>query len=302
MRILSNPPNEPSLSSPSINLPRSRPPTTKRSFLATIRRRVLFVVFFTLLPSFTACNDADVTTVNTQDEAIEILTVLYDAGIDAYVQEVGDENARQWKILAEGRLFEGGLSAKALRVLRDNGLPRPTVAGREEAAKEEGLLKSVSAEKAKRLKEMEIEIERQLRLLPSVVRVKTNVAPAEGDAIELNPPPATAAVVLVCKDKEPGFTDQHVRELVAGGVPRLKPENVRVAITYEPPRPLLPRAVDRTRRTRLISGVILVSVLTAALGGLITWARRKKGGEPGPAPNQSATGDAGTTLADGAVR
>jgi len=234
------------------------------------------LILFMLVLVSTGCGDSEVTTVATQDEAIEILTVLYDGDIDAYMQEVGDEGAKRWRILVEGKLFEGGMTAKAHRVLRDNGLPRPTVAGREEAAKEEGLLKSVSAEKAKRLKEMEIEIERQLRLLPGVVRVKTNVAPAEDDPVELNPPPATAAVVVVCKDRQPGFTDQHVRELVAGGVPRLKPENVRVATTYEPPHPLAPRAIDRSRRNRLVSGIVLLSLLTVVLVGLLLVARRKR--------------------------
>jgi type III secretory pathway lipoprotein EscJ len=231
-----------------------------------------------LVSLLSGCGDSEVTTVATQDEAIEILTVLYDEGIDANMQEVGDEGAKRWKVLVEGKLFEGGMTAKAHRVLRDNGLPRPTVAGREEAAREEGLLKSASAEKAKRLKEMEIEIERQLRLLPGVVRVKTNVAPAEDDPVELNPPPATAAVVIVCKDRQPGFTDQHVKELVAGGVPRLKPENVRVATTYEPPHPLAARTVDRSRRNRLVSGIVLLSLLIVLLVGLLLFARRKRKG------------------------
>jgi type III secretory pathway lipoprotein EscJ len=223
-----------------------------------------------------ACNDAEITSVGTQDEAVEIVTVLYDNGIDSYTREIGDEGARRWTVIAEGKMFEGGLTARALRVLRDNGLPRPNDEGREGAAKEEGLMKSVSAEKAKRLKEMEIEIERQLRLLPGVVRVKTNVAPAEEDALALNPPPATAAVVVVCKDKEPGFTEQHVRELVAGGVPKLKPEYVRVAMTYEPPRPLVPRAVDRSRRNRLLFGGVVFGLLSLALIGTVTEMRRRR--------------------------
>ena len=254
-----------------------------------------------LVSMSSGCGDSEVTTVATQDEAIEILTVLYDEGIDANMQEVGDEGAKRWKVLVEGKLFEGGITAKAHRVLRDNGLPRPTVAGREEAAKEEGLLKSASAEKAKRLKELEIEIERQLRLLPGVVRVKTNVAPAEDDPVELNPPPATAAVVIVCKDRQPGFTDQHVKELVAGGVPRLKPENVRVATTYEPPHPLAPRAVDRSRRNRLVSGIVLLSLLTVVLIGLLLVARRKRtGAEVSEVRDQrsDATGQTSEPVAD----
>lgn len=241
-----------------------------------LKRILLLAVALTLPISMSGCGDAEITTVNSQDEAIEILTVLYDNGVDSYMQEVGEEGARQWKVFAEGKLFESGVMAKAHRVLRDNGLPRPTDQGREAAAKEEGLLKSVSAEKAKRLKEMETEIERQLRLLPAVVRVKTNVAPADEDPIEINPAPATASVILVCKEKQPGFTEQHVKELVAGGVPRLKPENVRVAITYDPPRPLAPRATDKSSRNRLVSGIVVVSLLSLVLIGLVIQARRRR--------------------------
>src|SRR6185503_12753132 len=110
-----------------------------------------------------------------------------------------------------------------------------------------------------------------------------------------NPPPATAAVVVVCKDRQPGFTDQHVRELVAGGVPRLKPENVRVATTYEPPHPVAPRAVDRSRRNRLVSGIVLLSLLTVVLVGLLLVARRKRSGA-----NDNGSRDTGdSATADG---
>lgn len=242
-------------------------------------KRILFRVSIILLLGFTvACGSTEVATVPNEDEAIEILTILYDNGIEGAKQEAGDETGKQWKISVGSSEV-----ASAHRVLHDHGLPRPADQGREGAAKEDGLLKSVSAEKARRLKEIETEIERQLRMLPSVIRVKANVALADEDVLELKPAEATASVVLVSKEKEPTFTEEHAQRLVAGSVPKLKPENVRVIIAYEPPRALITRSIDVSRRNRFVTGIVVIGVLSIALVGLLVHARRKNNLTPGDA-------------------
>src|SRR5215831_14131219 len=220
--------------------------------------------------SMTACGSSEVATVSNEDEAIEIVTVLYDNGVDAAKQEAGEDNGRQWKVFVST-----GDQAKAYRILHDNGLPRPSGEGREGAGKEDGLLKSVSAEKARRLKEVETEIERELRMLPGVIRVKANVAPAEDDILELKAPEATASVVLVTKDKEPKFSEEHVKSLVAGAVPKLKVDNVRVTIAYDPPRAASARSDAASRRRRLARGGAIVALLCLVLAALAILARRR---------------------------
>src|SRR5262245_65120196 len=70
------------------------------------KRWLLLCLLLIFVPGMSGCSDAEITTVNSQDEAIEILTVLYENGIDAYMNETGEEGAKQWKISAEGKLFE----------------------------------------------------------------------------------------------------------------------------------------------------------------------------------------------------
>jgi type III secretory pathway lipoprotein EscJ len=261
----------------------TRPPVICKKQLATLirlrrfRRLLACPLLILLLLFMTACGSQDIATVATEDEAIEILTVLYDNGIEAYKEEFGEEGATRWKVLIKGRLLGSGDLATAHRILRNNGLPRPADEGREGAAKEDGLVKSDSSEKAKRLKEVETEIERELRLLPSVVRVKVNVAPADSNKLELNPTQATAAVVIVCKDKQPTFNENQVQNLVAGSVPKLQPEGVRVMIAYEPPLLLANRPLEESRRKRLMIGIFVVSLLGLLLTVLIVQVRRKNG-------------------------
>jgi type III secretory pathway lipoprotein EscJ len=103
------------------------------------------------------------------------------------------------------------------------------------------------------------------------LRVKAIVSPGGGDILEFNPSPATASVVIVCQQKQPAFSIEHVRELVAGSVSKLKPENVNVAIATELPRAQLVRSPEESQSGihRMIIGVILV--LGLALAGLISF-------------------------------
>ena len=235
-----------------------------------LKRAVWAGITVAVACSMTACGSSEVATVSNEDEAIEIVTVLYDNGVDATKQEAGEDNGRQWKVFVSN-----GDQAKAYRILHDNGLPRPSGEGREGAGKEDGLLKSVSAEKARRLKEVETEIERELRMLPGVIRVKANVAPAEDDILELKAPEATASVVLVTKDKEPKFSAEHVKSLVAGAVPKLKGDNVRVTIAYDPPRAPSRRSDASSRRRRLVRGGAIVALLSLLFAALAILARRR---------------------------
>lgn len=274
MKSEPGPPLDPQVASlPFLNthfMQRSRPLSGLRSITPRRLARLFLIACLCLM---TACGDVEVATVPSEKEAIEILTLLFDNEIDAHKEEVGEEGAKQWKIIIDGSLLGSGDVAAAHRILQDHGLPRP----KEEARKEDGgLLPTQMAEKAKYLREIEAKIENQLLLLPGVVRVKVNVAPFESDPIALKPPPATASALILCKDKEPGFTDGYVQNLVAGGVPQLEPGKVKVAIVYDPPHPPPRREASAARRSRLIAGGVIVGLLTILLGVLVYQVRRKK--------------------------
>src|ERR1700754_3430653 len=73
-------------------------PTDRR---ATRLGRLFLIACLCLM---TACGDVEVATVPSEKEAIEILTLLFDNEIDAHKEEVGEEGAKQWKIIIDGNL------------------------------------------------------------------------------------------------------------------------------------------------------------------------------------------------------
>lgn len=227
-----------------------------------------------LLCTMTGCRGWEaVATVPNEIEAIEIFSLLDEFSVEAHKEEITEDGNRHWRVLVAASDV-----AQANRILRDYGLPRPGKAGREKA-RQDGLFPSPEDVKQQHLNELETEIERQLWLLPGVIRAKVIVSPAGGDILEFDPAQATASVVIVSREKEPYFTDAQVRELVAGSVARLKPENVRVTIATELPR------VNQESRSDMHSSNVpqtatgLIALLGLSLLGLIVfnlvWQRRR---------------------------
>lgn len=243
-----------------------------------IRRIVLSVSLACLLCLMAACGSKPVATVATESEADEILDVLRDNGFDVEKKEVGEEDVKRWRVEVDEGLFGGGDASLAIQVLRDNGLPRPTDKGLEGAYEEKGMFPSESAQQAQRLKELKTEIERQLRVLPGVTRVSANIVLPESNTLSLQPYPATASVLIVHKDAKPNFTAEQVQNLVARGVPNLKPENVSVSMAQQPPRPIPRRDMDVRRRNNIIFaiGTGVLMVLGVLLVVLILQTRRQR--------------------------
>ncbi|MFN0121538.1 MAG: hypothetical protein ACKV2V_13680, partial [Blastocatellia bacterium] len=208
----------------------------------------------------------EVATIPTEIEAIEIISLLQDFQIEARKAQIGEEGARQWAVHVPGADV-----SQAYRVLRDYGLPRPARAGRDKA-QSGGLFPSPDETRQQQLNALESEIEKMLWMLPGVVRVKAIVSPAGGDILEFNPAQATASLVVVSRDKQPGFTQEQVRELVAGSVARLKPESVRVTIATELPR-VTPGGVTAKAEDRFHQLIIgLIAALAVAICGLLGFA------------------------------
>jgi type III secretory pathway lipoprotein EscJ len=240
-------------------------------------KRILFLgCMFIILSAMTGCGgQEDVATVPTEIEAIEIASLLNEFKIEAFKIPAGEEGAKQWRVMVKA-----GEAATANRILRDHGLPRPNQTGRE-TARGDGLFPSPEDVKQQHLHELETEIERQLWLLPGVLRVKTIVSPAGGDILEFNPSPASASVVIVCQEKEPAFSIEHVRELVAGSVAKLKPENVRVAIATELPRAQMVHNPEEGRSIIHRIAISVIVVLVLAITGLVALSLLR------PLPNRS---------------
>lgn len=227
----------------------------------------------TLLGS--ACGRTPVATVSTETEAIEIIDVLRESGFeDLEKHEVGEGEQRRWAVDLDEGLFGGGDSALALQRLRDYGLPRQE----ETPIPEGGFITSEAVQKAQEQRRIRADIERQLRALPGVTIALVTVVMPQDPTLELNPYSASASVVLVHKEQAAAFTEQQIQNLVAKGVPKLKPEDVSVTISQHQPRPIPRRALDSRRRANLLlaAGAALILVMAALLVVLLLQTRRQR--------------------------
>lgn len=136
-----------------------------------------------MLALFTSCGEKAVTSVPTEPDAIEILDVLGQAGLEAGKREIGEDQSRRWEIFVDEGLFDSGKAAYAVQVLRDHGLPRPE----EPLMEDGGLIPSERAEKLREQRRIRTDIERQLRALPGVTLALVTVVMPQDPSLELNP-------------------------------------------------------------------------------------------------------------------
>lgn len=240
-------------------------------------RPCLISLLSIFLLASTGCQRANsLATVATEAEAIEILNVLHENGIEASKEEVGEETVKQWRILLHQGWFDGASQpAMANQVLQDNGLPRPTAS--ELSNSESGVFKDESTRKAEQLKQREADLQKQLRLLPGVVSVEVTIVEPEDSSININPYPATASVLIVSKDDPPNFQADTVRGLVARSVPKLNPDSVYVAITTRPVRPLPSQELSIQRRHKILDAIFLgiMFILAVSVGVLLLQMKRQ---------------------------
>jgi type III secretion protein J len=245
--------------------------------LSIFLRPLAFLLIGMTASLLSGCSGQPVTNVKTESEAIEIIDVLSENGFAAEKQEVGEGDAKKWSIVVEQGFFGGNDAAQAMRILRDNGLPRAEGKGMEGASEEPGMFQSESAQRAQRLNELKTEIEQQLRILRGVTQVSVNIVLPEDNTLNINPYPATAGVLIVHKEIKPSFTPEQIQNLVARGVPNLKPENVTVSLSYQPARVVARQdlLIRKRNNIALAIGAALVVVLAVLIVLLLLRMRRQ---------------------------
>lgn len=247
---------------------------SRRRRALPLRRAALALTLAALALGSAACGRRAITSVPTEPDAIELLDVLGQAGLEAEKRETGEGETKRWEIVVNEGFFGGGEAALAVQVLRDHGLPRPE----EPTGEDGGLIPSDRAEKLREQRRVRTDIERQLRALPGVTLAIVTVVLPQDPSLELNPYPATASVVINYRDQKPSFTEQQIQNLVAGGVPNLKPENVRVTVSPQTLRPVPQRELNTRRRNNILTavGVGLVTLLGFLSVVLLLQTRRQR--------------------------
>lgn len=249
-----------------------------------------------LLLLASACGRSPVTTAATEADAIEMLDVLGESGVEAEKRAAGEGEARRWEIVVDEGMFGGGQAAAAIQVLRDHGLPRPE----DPVTEDGGLIPSDRAEKNREQRKLRTDIERQLRALPGVTRAIVTVVMPQDPSLELNPYPATASVLVTYKDERPRFSDEQVQQMVARSVPNLKPSDVSVTLAQQALRPVPQRELGARRRNNILValGVGLLVLLSSLLAVLLLQTRRQRAelselrGAAGPRADEGDEDDA----------
>jgi type III secretory pathway lipoprotein EscJ len=221
------------------------------------------------------CGQTPIATVSTETEAIEIIDVLRESGFeDLEKHEVGEGEQRRWTVELDEGLFGGDDAAHALQRLRDYGLPRQE----EEPIPEGGFVTSEAVQKAQERRRIRADIERQLRALPGVTVALVTVVMPQDPTLELNPYPASASVVVVHKEQAAPFTEQQIQNLVARGVPKLKPEDVSVTISQQQPRPIPRREMNARRLNNLLlfACAVVICGLGVLVAALLVQTRRQR--------------------------
>ena len=133
-------------------------------------------------------------------------------------------------------------------------------------------------QKAQEQRRIRADIERQIRALPGVTVALVTVVMPQDPTLELNPYPASASVVIVHKEQSAPFNEQQIQNLVAKGVPKLKPEDVSVTISQQQPRPIPRREMNARRLNNLLLFVCAVVIvgLGVLVGALLVQTRRQR--------------------------
>jgi len=236
-----------------------------------------------------ACGEKTVATTEDEFEANRMFDILHsrELPVDKYPKE-GEKPG--WNIVIDEGWFGDGEAAVATQVLNDYGLPR-TKELLPETTSPYGMTSEHEVKKRQN-REKEIQIEKQLYLLPGVTKVGVLIAQPDNDtlsALSGDKTPPTASVLVVQKEMPPKFSDDDVRSQVSGTVAELKPENIRVTTTYQPLREIpLEKLVAQRRSNKIYAlGTGLILLLASALGAI--WYVLKRRRKPAESETEQLT-------------
>lgn len=239
-------------------------------------RRILLSLILLLVVSAAGCGEKPVALSDNEFEANQMFVILNSNGFRVAKAPPSGES-KMWSITIDEGFFGEGEAAAAIQLLHEYGLPRSPEPEPQGGGSSLGIV-SDREEKEKQKRELQRQIERQLYTLTGVIRASVVIALPTDDVLSLEKTPPTCSVSLVVKETEPKFSIPDVQNLVSGGVPNLKADNVKVAITQQPLSEVPIEKLAAQRRSNVIftlgTGVIIL--LGATLAGVWMIAKRRK--------------------------
>ena len=268
---------------------------TRFSFMHTVLRPLRLALAALLLTALAACG-SEVTLYSSasEGEANELLSVLLDAGIQAE-KVIGKDGVAV--------SVDGAQVARALDILRSQGLPRERFDGMGQIFRKEGLVSSPLEERARYIYALSQELTNTLSQMDGVLAARVHVVLPERGELGESSTPSTAAVFL---KHQVGYSFDalrpQIRQLVTHAIPGLTEDRVSITLVSAQPGAA---AQDAPAQTSLLGfqvaqgaagglGLLLgllaflVVVLAAGLG-YVLWRNGWTWREPGlPAPRAQA--------------
>jgi type III secretion protein J len=219
-----------------------------------------------------ACGGQEIHTGLSENEANEMVAVLSTAGVSA-AKAAGDKET--WSVSVDDGDF-----ARAVEVLRANGLPREEFESLGTVFKKEGFTSSPLAERARLIYGLSQELSRTISGIDGVVQARVHMTMPEADPLSRAAAPASASVFVKYR---PGFDLRNqtgaIKSLVTNGVEGLSYDRVSVVMVAAKPLPVPARSalsgIAGTAATVLGAAVLLLGAVLAALSAP-RWLKRRR--------------------------
>uniref|UniRef100_UPI003F65BEA3 type III secretion system inner membrane ring lipoprotein SctJ n=1 Tax=Castellaniella ginsengisoli TaxID=546114 RepID=UPI003F65BEA3 len=198
-------------------------------FPASACIRALRLALAALVLAFLAACGSNVTLYSaaSEGEANELLSVLLDAGIRAE-KTIGKEGA--------AIAVDGAQVARALDILRSQGLPRERFDGMGQIFRKEGLVSSPLEERARYIYALSQELTNTLSQMDGVLAARVHVVLPERGEIGESATPSTAAVFI---KHQVGYSFDalrpQIRQLVTHAIPGLTEDRVSITLVSAQP-------------------------------------------------------------------
>lgn len=187
----------------------------------------------------TGCQRVDVLSDLGEVDAIELIVLLRQNGIEAEKKPAGSTQEGRWAISVPPNE-----ASHAFMILAENDQPREEPRGFADLFGRGNLIPTALEEKTMLLQAQAGELAQTIESMPDVIHARVHISAPEPDPLlqaldaELPAPRASVFVKAWSGDRSgPGVTEQEIRTLVAGSVERLDPANVSVVLKTVAPSP-----------------------------------------------------------------
>lgn len=189
----------------------------------------LLVIIFLSLGCLAGCGKETVYQELSEQDANEILVVLFKNGIDASKTKIESSQEVSYTVSVSKDDLQ-----KSRRILVENNLPRRRALGFSEICKEKGLIPTPEEEKCRKLLALKGEIINSLEKIPGVIEadVVLNIPVVSEFSTETQAgkKPTASAIVKARRDAAYEISESRLQRFISNAVENLDPRDVSVII------------------------------------------------------------------------